>query len=100
MDDGVIVGDARQLSKALLHLAERFGRKGLRLNLAKCELWGPILCRQPTPQLPDSVPSEDLLRQFKRVAYVPQSGITILGSPVEHPEGEGHHTHWLWQDRL
>ena len=73
------------------------------MNAAKCELWGPGVMTWadcPCPSFPSSIPQDSPLRQVPITAYVPLSGVTVLGSPVSHPAGQGQYAQDLWQSRL
>ena len=65
------MGNPFQLQAALNHLRTRFAKIGLRINLGKCELWGPGAgaVHKWCPDIP-VVPWES------------KSGVTIQGCPV------------------
>ena len=50
LDDGLLVGTADQLSRALETLQPAFLSLGLEINLTKCEVWGPAVAHT-CPQL-------------------------------------------------
>ena len=74
LDDGIMLGSATQLLNALRALQPAFQAVGLQINLAKCELWGPAapLVKQACPDI-------------ALVPWVPTSGITVLGFPLNYP---------------
>ena len=56
---------------------------GLRLNVSKCQLWGPGVHveGEAPPTLPDG------LEGIPVVPYGPSAGVTVLGVPVDAPGG-------------
>ena len=97
LDDGVLVGRLPNLSQALTTLRVNLAARGLHINLAKCEIWGPGLSHQPSR---DALPADSLLRQITQKEYSPTSGITFLGNPVSHPQDTGHFADLIWQDKV
>jgi hypothetical protein len=73
LDDGLLVGTPAQLQQALTFLQGETERTGIQLNLDKCVLWGPGS---------HTVPMHNSLQV---VPWEPGSGITVLGTPVDHP---------------
>ena len=70
---------------------------GLRLNLGKCCLWGPGIqaTGDPVPRYPDSLPLDHPGRTIPVLPFVPNSGITLLGVPIDFPgSSERTANHW------
>jgi len=65
---------------------------GLTINLNKCSLWGPGLgCPVGNcPMFPVTIGLEHPIRAVPVVDYCPGSGITVLGTPVHHPDDAGY----------
>ena len=87
LDDGTIVGTPREVFDYLGRLQVALSNVGLNLNLGKCCLWGPgvqTTC-DPVPRYPDGVPLDHPCRAIPVHPFVPNSGITLLGVPIDHP---------------
>ncbi len=67
MDDGVLVGPATELSKALPLIQTSAALVGLHLNLSKCDAWST----QPIP-----------LNTFPPEVSIKEEGIELLGAPI------------------
>ena len=74
LDDGILMGSPERLAHSFGTLREHLQKRGLEVNLAKCEVWGPA-----APQLARHFP--DVLT----VPWTPASGIKVLGAPVCFP---------------
>jgi hypothetical protein len=70
LDDGIIIGDALAVTTAFHQLGVEMAQKGLVVNAAKCELWGPgsSYCSN--------------MPEVRVVPWDPSHGITILGVPI------------------
>lgn len=88
LDDGLLVGNRAQLNDAMALVNSRFAELGLQINVSKCELWGPLAGPSPT---------NDHLRGVRRIAL--DTGISVLGGPVDLPNKEGQ-TAAVWLHRL
>ena len=88
LEDGALIGTRIQLETALAALQSETTRTGLRVNLSKCQVWGPAT--------PSSLP---LLNLVTPVPFLPGSGITLLGSPICHPSNWDHASNVV-SDRL
>ena len=73
LDDGILIGDAPAVSMAFHQLSMDMAQRGLVINAAKCELWGPgsSYCSN--------------MSVVKVVPWDPSHGITILGVPINYP---------------
>jgi len=78
LDDGHLIGRIGELDSALQIIQAGGARIGITVNWAKCKLWGPAL--SDTNQL--SVTS---LNNIPQVPWAPNTGLRVLGLPVEHP---------------
>ena len=72
LDDAILLGDAQHIAAALLEVQERMALRGLRLNLNKCELWGPGVSNWTGPEV-------------KKIDWEPTSGLVVLGIPINFP---------------
>ena len=72
LDDGVLFGDALQVSQAFQVLQSQLADRGLQVNCTKCELWGPGAPQWTGPAL-------------RVVPWAPQHGVTVLGVPINYP---------------
>ena len=72
LDDGAQAGSLSSLASAVSKLEPAAAAVGLKLNRAKCKLWGP------GPLSPDDIPSE--LRGIPWVSWT--AGVKVLGTPV------------------
>ena len=89
LDDGVIVGSLAQLGEAMRMLRGDFASRGLEVNAAKCELWGPFLGTGMRPHLPLDRPGALELVGVQLIPFTMESGTVLVGSPVVHPESSG-----------
>ena len=71
-------------------------RWGISLNLAKCKLWGPPFA--PGLDIPGLSPG-CALSKVPRSAYVPGSGLKVLGIPVCHPRDFAF-ANGVWRERV
>ena len=84
LDDGMMLGAPDRISRTLTALRSQLEARGLRVNLTKCEVWGPA-----GPQVTALFPDVHL------VPWTPDSGITVLGIPVSYPGTHHEHIrHW------
>jgi hypothetical protein len=87
LDDGLLVGSPEQISQALAYLKAELLKRGLRLNRAKSNLWGPAAALVTGSEGMNLIP------------WQPDSGVTILGSPVPFP-GSSAYVEDDWRRRL
>ena len=73
LGDGILIGDAPAVTKAFHQLSLDMAQRGLVINAAHCELWGPgsSYCSN--------------MSAVKVVPWDPSHGITILGVPINYP---------------
>jgi hypothetical protein len=97
LDDGTLVGTPSEVFDYLGRLQVALSNVGLHLNLGKCQLWGPGIqgASDPLPRYPDGLPLDHPARAIPVMPFVAQSGITLLGVPIDFP-GSSHRTctHW------
>ena len=97
LDDGTIVGTAKEVFDYLGRLQVALSNVGLRLNLGKCCLWGPGVqaAGDPVPRYPDGLPLDHPGRIIPVLPFVPNSGITLLGVPIDFPgSSKRTESHW------
>ena len=97
LDDGTLVGKPKEVFDYLGRLQVALSNVGLRLNLGKCCLWGPGIqaTGDPVPRYPDSLPLDHPGRTIPVLPFVPNSGITLLGVPIDYPgSSERTASHW------
>lgn len=89
LDDGHIVGKAPDVLARLLDLQQALGAIGLKLNLAKCRLWGPGIqtADQELPTFPLGLAPDHPGRSIPVIPFGGETGITTLGVPVDAPKG-------------
>ena len=85
LDDGILIGSPEKVADAFGKLSIQLGDRGLAINAAKCEAWGPrtapFALQHPTvPQAP----------------WEPDSGTKVLGCPINYPQSTGFSDR-LWQ---
>ena len=85
LDDGLLVGSFERISQALAYLEMELLKRGL--NRAKSNLWGP------------AAPLVSGSECMKIIPWQPNSGVTILGSPVPFP-GSTAYVEDDWKRRL
>jgi hypothetical protein len=97
LDDGTIVGTANDVFEYLGRLQVALSNVGLRLNLQKCRLWGPAIqgVGDMVPRYPSPLPLDHPGRIIPVIPFTDNSGITLLGAPIDFP-GSSYHTHRLW----
>ena len=97
LDDGTLVGTPQEVFDYIGRLQVALSNVGLRLNLGKCRLWGPGIqtIGDMVPRYPDGCMLDHPGRAIPVVPFVENSGITLLGVPIDFP-GSSHHTadHW------
>jgi hypothetical protein len=97
LDDGTLVGSPSEVFDYLGRLQIALTNVGLQLNLGKCQLWGPGVqgIGDPLPRYPVGLPLDHPARAIPVMPFVENSGITLLGVPVDFP-GSAHRTgaHW------
>ena len=81
------MGSPEQISQALVYLEAELLKRGLRLNRAKSNLWGPAASPVTGSEGMNLIP------------WQPDSGVTILGSPVPFP-GSSAYVEDDWARRL
>lgn len=86
LDDGLLLGDCAQMKATLRFLQDSMRARGLKLNLQKCELWGPGV---------GAWDGQDV----KIIPWSPPNGITVLGVPVNYP-GTTAYAQRFWDDLL
>jgi hypothetical protein len=74
LDDGLLVGTAEAVRTAFSMLSADLQSIGLRVNASKCEVWGP-----EAHLLAHACPEVTML------PWTPETGITVLGIPVDFP---------------
>ena len=79
LDDGHLLAPLADLAAAFPVLQTELAAVGLRVNLAKCALWGPG--ERLVAQLPEDHP----LRGVTSTPFLPDSGLQVLGLPVDFP---------------
>ena len=79
LDDGHLLGSMTDLAAVFPVLQAQLAAVGLRVNLTKCNLWGPGAGR--AGHLEESHP----LREVNQVPFQPDSGLQVLGLPVDFP---------------
>ena len=97
LDDGILVGTPSEVFDYLGRLQVALSNVGLHLNLGKCQLWGPGIqgAGDPLPRYPDGLPLDHPARAIPVMPFVAQSGITLLGVPIDFPgSSHGTCTHW------
>ena len=97
LDDGTLVGKPKEVFDYLGRLQVALSNVGLRLNLGKCCLWGPGIqaTGDPVPRYPDNLPPDHPGRTIPVLPFVPNSGITLLGVPIDFPgSSERTASHW------
>ena len=89
LDDGHIVGRAREVLARLHDLQRILEPMGLSLNLGKCKLWGPGIqtVGQAEPVYPDGLAEDHPGRAVPVIPFGGDCGITALGVPIDAPEG-------------
>ena len=80
LDDGLLVGSPEQISQALCYLEQELLKRGLRLNRAKSNLWGPA-----APLVTGS-------DGMKIIPWQADSGVIILGGGCGPCHGLGRQT--------
>ena len=97
LDDGTIVGNPQDVFDYLGRLQVALSNVGLRLNLGKCQLWGPGVqgTNDMVPRYPAGLGLDHPGRAIPVIPFVENSGITLLGVPIDFP-GSSHRTisHW------
>jgi hypothetical protein len=88
LDDGHIVGKVDEVFARLLDLQTALEPMGLRLNLAKCKLWGPGIqtTGEPSPRYPHGLAEDHPARAVPVVPFGGERGITALGVPIDAPK--------------
>ena len=79
LDDGHLLGSMTDLAAVFPVLQEQLAAVGLRVNLRKCNVWGPGVGL--VNQLVDSHP----LREVNQIPFQQDSGLQVLGLPVDFP---------------
>ena len=70
LDDGTVVGEAKELTKAWKLICSEVGKAGLKVNQGKCELFG------------SRFDPAELLQGLEEVPLVHDSGFDLLGAPI------------------
>ena len=79
LDDGHLLAPLADLAAAFPILQTELAAVGLRVNLAKCALWGP------GERLVAGLPDEHPLHGVASTPFLPDSGLQVLGLPVDFP---------------
>ena len=97
LDDGTIVGPPKAVFEYLGRLQVALAGVGLCLNPAKCQFWGPGIqaAGDMVPQYPEGIPLDHPGRAIPVLPFVENSGLTLLGVPIDFP-GSSHHTRRHW----
>ena len=82
LDDGHLIGPPDILRKALDIIKNEGQLMGIRLNSAKCCLWGPMAGNQDPK-------GTHVWDRIPRTPWTPDSGIKVLGIPVVFPHTFG-----------
>ena len=90
LDDGTLVGPLSALLEYLEKLVPALAAIGLEVNLTKCALWGPGAQTEQdmVDRIPDSIPIDHPIRKIPITPFGPSAGITVLGVPVDAPQGQ------------
>jgi len=82
------VGKAPNVLARLLDLQQALGAIGIKLNLAKCRLWGPGIqtADQDLPTFPLGLAPDHPGLSIPVIPFGGATGITTLGVPVVHPK--------------
>jgi hypothetical protein len=87
LDDGLMVMRNSAVPAALATLWSECTAIGLTLNLQKCGFWGTRLVPSENgASLPHEIAAPQAVRDIPGKAFLPGSGIRVLGIPVEHPD--------------
>jgi hypothetical protein len=81
LDDGHIIMKGTDVHPICSSLHSRLPAIGLHLNLKKCRIWGPA-----ASSLDSLIPHDSIVRGMSIIPFTPDSGIKVLGTPVEHPQ--------------
>ena len=87
LDDGLLVGSIEHVFQAFSIVQTLASARGVQLNPTKCKLWGPgaPLGSDNVPCLPGFIPPDHPFRQVSVVAFSAQTGLEVLGVPVNYP---------------
>ena len=101
LDDGTVVGKATEVYTYLNGLEKELSAVGLRLNPAKCKLWGPGVQTASTvcPHYPEGLPLDHVARAIPVTAFAEGHGLTTLGVPADAP-GSTTHTATKWKETV
>jgi hypothetical protein len=91
LDDGVLLGPRDNINRAFQVLQQGFQALGLQVNAKKCSIWGPGVT-------PGGVQSAGL-SDIPAKAFTRNSGVTVLGIPIDAPGGR-EHTATVWDEAL
>ena len=97
LDDGTLIGPIEELVRAFSIIMDTAPSIGLRVNVAKCELWGPACEELHLAKL--GLPPNHSFLNIRRVSFLPGSGITVLGNPVPHPEDADKFLRAFWEPK-
>ena len=81
LDDGHLVGNQDCLQRCLAHITNKGASMGVKLNPAKCRLWGPNSVNLGS----EAMDTDNLWNTIPRVPWHAGSGLKVLGLPVCYP---------------
>ena len=93
LDDGLLIGTTSALAQAMNIISAAGPGIGLSVNPSKCVLWGPAA------ETPDFQEHTALLG-IPVTPYLPNTGIKVLGGPVQHPRSNGQHARDLFDKKV
>ena len=93
MDDGTIIGTLAGLAQVVNLIQQQGPSLGLSLNKRKCVLWGPGASL-------DTVARNPTLAGISVTPFTPDSGLRVLGVPVDHPADTGAFTSALFDQAV
>lgn len=85
LDDGTIVGPAKEVYASLAYLTKALPGVDLQLNLNKCLLFGPGVRTNGETSFPDDLRMDHPARGIPAVPFAVGHGISSLGLPVDAP---------------